>query len=1237
MSQFTDNQRRAIETLERDCVVTAGPGAGKTRVLVERVINIVRQGRADLSQIVAITFTKKAANEMKERIRRALADLARRSSKRAEARRWESLKRQLEFATISTIHGFCSGVLRAQPVQARVDPAFATLDEYDSRLLLREAVEATVAELIDQQDAVAARLVIGYQRGAFISELARLYEAIRSLGLTIEQVEQQTLHNTKSAAAYTEALDTLRGHLDDILNQRNLPPGTQRQVDDLAEVWEKCRHKFPPAPTIESSGRFYEVLRRLSKTKLDARAKAIKESVQAYKDQLEQIELIFYDACAPEVLATIMKALRRAGELYAEAKTARRSLDFEDLQWKVRELFTGDPRLAQQHAGRCRFILVDEFQDTNGLQKQVLDLLTNQDPRPKTQDPRLSAPLSGPNLFIVGDTRQSVYNFRGAEVEVFDETARELEWRGAEQIELEVNFRSAPALVAFFNAFFSRAMTLESGDDEERMKRLGHVSYRPGQSHRQPPGLEVPVELLLDVGEHIEDSAEAREHEAGRVAARIWEMVHNQERLVAEAAPGGVEATRPVRYGDIAILFRALTDIKRYELALRRAGIPYVVVAGRGFYEREEIQDVLSLLRFLENRTDEIALVSALRSPLFGISDETLYWLRNSDPRPKTQDPRPQTSDLRPQTIDHHPLLTNLLRHEEIKQINGEQKSLVAAAAGTVEHLLSLRNRIPLANLVEEVLTTTDYAALQATRYDGHQRVANLAKLVDLARGFEASGPHFLTDFVRFIEQFTEMETREGEAQTEAGQQDAVQLMTIHKAKGLEFRVVILPDLARKPNTRAESLMFDRALGVGLKVPDARGRLHDTALRQRVLEHVELREHFEGQRLLFVAATRAQDYLVLAGSAKSIKTGRSLREATHWLEWVCTVLQIDDVSSLDDRYEWEGIPMKVAPIADLGLDELRARSAPVVDRYPEIRQGQPLAPTAGPSSESVAEDVKRIIEHLQPLPVKVDGTFQPLAVTRLLSLARCPLQFYYETVLGLPDLDQYEADLRPQTSDLRPQRLSAAERGKIVHSFCELYDGAVDPENVIFQAINRADVLEPEARARAAREVRPLVERYLNGSLYRQMEQVQRAGGRIESEVEFMVRTRWMPLRGRMDKLLIDAEGRATIIDFKTNRITAEQVEEVAKEYELQMRIYALAARRALRLEHIRAELYFIEPDVRVEIDGQRLDEAGASRDIDALCEQVLRRRRPDDFPPRPEPGRCRRCRCASFCPSRAL
>jgi ATP-dependent helicase/nuclease subunit A len=1066
-----------------------------------------------------------------------------------------------------------------------------------------------------------------------IDDLAGLYASTRTLGFSLDEVERLTLEQASPLDDYQATLKVLNAVIRELASLGRLPPNAREQVEALQETWTRYRPLLPTEPRIEDAPFFDECLEALLEAKVEKRAKAVKELATSLEEQLNNLGEVFYDVCGRETLRALVEILRRIDVGYQKAKAQQNGLDYEDLQIKVRDLFRTHPWLARHYAERYQFVLVDEFQDTNGLQKEILDLLTSQDSRLRTQDPRPKT-----NVFIVGDAKQSIYGWRGAAVEVFAEAAQELEERGATDIVLEKNFRSTESLIRFFNEFFSRLMVLAPDQNASVMQRLGYVEFILSQAERGASP-HPPVELILEVGEHVKNVDEGRELEAARLAGRIAQMVQGGECLIAESAIEDEEKWRPVRYGDIAILFRAMTDIKVYERALRQRGIPYYVLAGKGFYQREEIQDLLSLLRFIENRTDEIALVSALRSPLFGISDETLYWLR-------------QYAEMRSRgVLEHHPLLSGLLDYQGAWGLSPEQLPLVAKAAEALVHLLEQRNRVPLADLLEDILSATNYEAIQATFYDGHQRVANLRKLVELARGFEERGPHFLRDFIHFVAQFTEMETRESEAQIESGADDVVQVMTVHKAKGLEFPVVIIPDVARRFQARADGLAFDRGLGIGMKEPDRRGRLHPTRLRRRVEEQIKQREFFENQRLLFVAATRAKDYLILAGASPKLKSKEKntksehqvsvLQEATSWLEWIGAILNINDPQSLPEIYEWQGIRLRVSPGGDV-VAETREAADRIIDRFTETRRGDPVPahvlPVLAEPDQQIFHSIAQLIESVMILPVTSP---QPLAVTRLLSFAQCPLKYYYESVLGLPGSD--EEDSRPKSQDPRPESLSASARGQIVHRFCEIYDGSEAWEPLLQQLVNE-EVVTIEtgdleiARGRAFTETKPLVERYLHSELWHEMEQILWGGqpGRVQSEVEFVYHTGTLPLRGRIDKLIIHGDGRATVVDFKTNRITPEQVEEVARAYELQMRIYALAARQALRLDDVRGEFYFLEPNVRFQVDQSRLDESPTAREIDELCRQILNVREIQDAIARPSPDRCRRCSCFSFCPSRA-
>lgn len=1230
MNHLTPHQQQAIQQLDRSCVVTAGPGAGKTRVLVERVLNILRRDLAGLDQIVAITFTNKAANEMKERIRRELTDLSQTATSGAEARRWHELAQRLDEAAISTFHGFCANVLRAHPVEAQVDPGFAVLDEYTSRLLLSQAAEEVINHLVDAGHDIAARLVTGYGRLNLIEHLAELYFTSRTLGLTLGEVEHLTRQHLSTTDDYQAALRKLKTTIAQLAGLDKLPPKAREQVEALQDTWRRYRSLFPTEPRIEDAPRFDECLEALKQVKVEKRANTVKELATTLEEQVNELSELFYDVCTRETLGALINILEQIDTHYRAAKAQANGLDYEDLQLKTRSLLRTHRYLARHYSQRYRFMLVDEFQDTNQLQKDIIDLLMSGPSSAPAQETTHST-----NLFIVADAKQSIYNFRGAAVEVFTQAAQHVQAQGGADIVLEKNFRSTASLVRFFNEFFRRLMSPEPDQSAALMQQLGYVEFIPGEADR-PDSPHPPVELILEIGEHVKNLDEGREREAERIASRIAQMIHAGECLVAEPSPDGQQSWRPARYGDIVVLFRATSDIKVYERALRQRGIPYYVLAGRGFYEREEIQDVLSLLRFLENRTDELALVAALRSPLFGLSDNTLYWLR-------------QYAEMRSGgSLEHHPLLSSLLDYQGAWGISSEQLPLVARAAQVLAELLDRRNRIPLAELLQQIIEATQFDAIQATFYDGHQRVANLQKLIELAANFQGSGPHVLRDFVQFVRQFTEMETREGEAPIEGGNQDVVQIMTIHKAKGLEFPIVIIPDLMRQRRMQVPALAFDRALGIGLKEPDRRGRLHATRLRRRVEEYIDWREYFESQRLLFVAATRAKDYLILAGAAPEPKSQESwsdvpLRKATSWLQWVCAIVGITDAQRLPEVYRWNGIPLRITR-SEVPLGEAPQAALRLSDRFTEIRQGQAVPTQAVPPLDDEGQHaLASLCRLIEPVSTALQAGAQPLAVTRLLSLARCPLQYYYESVLGLPALDEYEPGHSRQPSALSPAGLSAATRGTIVHRFCESYDGSEPWEPLLQQlvddAVTRAEAGDLQAaRQRAFADVKPLVEHYLGSELWKEIEQMLWGGkpGRVESEPEFLYHTGSLLLRGRIDKLIINGQGEATIIDFKTNRVTAEQVETVAREYELQMQIYTLAARHAWQLRAVRAELYFLHPNVRWEIPTERLEEPETIGRLRELSEQALRIRHAHDATPHPGPERCRSCQCFSFCPARA-
>jgi ATP-dependent helicase/nuclease subunit A len=335
----------------------------------------------------------------------------------------------------------------------------------------------------------------------------------------------------------------------------------------------------------------------------------------------------------------------------------------------------------------------------------------------------------------------------------------------------------------------------------------------------------------------------SRELDAKQLARRINGLVR--------------EENSKLRFSDIALLFRAMTHVQIYEIALRQANIPYQTVLGRGFYEREEISDLIQLLRFLDNKTDELALAAVLRSPLFGISDNTLLALRCA----------PSWRDLEQEDRQRHftqtrKLIGALQSHRQIATISEDEHQILDRAADLIQGLVARRHHYTIADLLRLAVDRSEYLTVIAANFDGAQRLANVQRLFTLAERFERSGAHLIRDFVRYVKEFEAIGSRESEGQIDEAE-NSVRLMTIHQAKGLEFPVVIIPDLQRSSRPLDTWVMLDRYQGLTLKVPDGRGKQVAGQTFNRFAQRQAWREQFESMRLLYVAATRAADRLIL--------------------------------------------------------------------------------------------------------------------------------------------------------------------------------------------------------------------------------------------------------------------------------------------------------------------------------------------------------------------------------------
>lgn len=1256
---LTESQLRAIRTLDRPLVTTAGPGAGKTRVLTERYLHLLAQPNVEIENIVAITFTNKAANEMRERIRKGLAVKIAASRKTSEEPLWRERKRRLDAAVITTIHGFCSRLLREFPIEAEVDPRFSTLDDYTSSIMLNAAAEAAVTAIIDSSDESGAQLVAAYGRGQLVDLLETLYNQLRGLGVSMADACELTRRQTLTVDDYTERFQEARQRIVEILTAQKLTAAAQEKVNRLAEVWERFRPIIEQTPEPERSVEVVDAIEEIRKALPDARTAALKEIVPATRKYFGDKKATegalakgFFDVCSVKYQEIVFKTLNSIDFLYKQTKHSAQALDYEDLQLFTRAVLKRED-VRRRIGSRYRHYLIDEFQDTNRLQREIIDLLTLENS---------SRSAETRTLFLVGDRKQSIYNFRGAEVEVFEEAIRDVTRQGGERISLDVNFRSDKRLITFFNHFFERLMKLESGDEPETMFSAGFVEHEPGVANREELDDTAPaVEFLFyERPEEVEDTDDAddslREIEARRLARRVKQIVTSGEEIVRDTRnPKEQNTPRAAEYRDFALLLSAFTDVKVYEQAFRAANVPYYVVAGYGFYNRPEVADILTLLEFLDNRSDEISLAGVLRSPLFGISDETLLrmrlWNENGDGKGKPA-----------------PLFTALVNFKLHKGVDDEQGKLLAAANTILLDLLTVRNRLPLSQLIDRVVRATQFDAVCAAAEDGPQRLSNLDKLIAQARSFERRETRLLRDFVEYIREFRRLETREAEAQLEMGL-DAVAILTIHKSKGLEFPIVLLPDLQRERNRRSSEFVYERNIGLGFNIPDWRGEKVSTAIKEDVSKRIGLREVFESIRKLYVGMTRAEDRLILSAATKPLKANdKPLRDSTTILGWLLKVLPTPENATGEEILNFgESTILYRGREVEFPLPPEPTRPNPAEERLSQRDFVRNVQKEAREREKEIRSLIGSIEDQLQPVEPVAEGAgvHYRYSVTQLVNFMNCPRQYYFARFLQASDSELRAGD-DAEAREGRT-RLPASVRGLVMHRFCDTFQDGDDADRCLRNAVQHVRRVGTsdgfnEYSAIDDRDVvfdlKPLVRNFLDSRIRTEIDERRKAGtpdevsGRhpfVLSEIGFTLRTEAATILGAMDKILLTETPRgieAHVIDFKTNSLWLKnsanpeaELTEKAAMYRVQMQAYALAAWWLIpNIRRVSATLHFLHPNREFRFPDEQMTESAALRAVTTAAGKIRAVRTYEESSFETNPGaRCINCRFNDICPDAVI
>jgi ATP-dependent helicase/nuclease subunit A len=1095
-----NEQQLAAVAATGEVFVSAGAGTGKTMVLVERFARAVCDDGVDVDSILVITYTEKAAGELRSRIRARLVSAGR-----------PELARELDGAWISTIHGFCHRLLRAHPFAAGVDPRFRVLDESQGRVLRGEAFEVALDAFCADEDSERLRLLAVYGTTNLRRMLIGVFETLRAAGreLVLELGDRASLE-----AGLDELRDAARCLAEDS-GLRDADRATAREALALVDAGAAADRLFD----------------------LD-HLRVRGERGATYEEARRTVEQAALDELAARDRDLLQELLTGFADSYQEAKDRESALDFEDLQLRARDLLRDEASIREREQLRFRSIMVDEFQDTNRLQCELIDFLT-----------------SGPGereVFFVGDEFQSIYGFRHADVRVF----RERRAAAGEVLPLTSNYRSRPEVLAVVNHLFS-------SDFGDEFQQLAASRDFPD------PVFGLPVELLVtDKASYAgDDTPHWRRAEARAIARRVHELIE------AGAATAG----------EIVLLFAAGTDAEWYEQELRALGVPTYRATGKGYFGQQQVADLLAYLRLLHNRYDDEALVSVLASPFVGVSNDALVLLRRAAPK--------------------RPLYVGLERGVP-ETMPARDAQLLRAFKQRYDRLAALAPRLSLERLCERIVADHDYDLAVLAQWDGRRRYANVRKLARLARSYEELRGPDVEGFVRFVRDQEAVGARELEAVAEEEGADAVRLLTIHAAKGLEFKVVFVADAGRdKAPPPADEILALSDGRFGFRVADPvtsvrRGAFAYEAVRAARKEE----ERAERLRLYYVAMTRAQDRLIVSGA---IDPTRSADDTTP-IGWV--------LSQLDARAELEQ-----AGRDPIELERDGARVLIRVDRYHEAQEApEEQAPVIVEDGQltlfAIGGDgaMPAVVPALPPLaeiPKPPLHRVRRLSFTALGLFESCSYRYYAERIAGMRASDDRGAV--PGTSGL-----AATEIGIAVHGLLELVDlhePAAPPD-----LEERVRAWYPTATDAEIDRIGGFVASYCESELARRVAALPGA----QAERPFAFVHDGVLLHGRLDVLQLDGK-HALVVDYKTNTLDEGTPDEIVEaDYRLQRLVYALACFHA-GADEVEVVYHFLErPDAVVSTTFRREQIAVLAAELTAAIERI----NTGDFRPSPDEFTCSGC-----------
>lgn len=964
---WTTEQQQVIDLRNRNILVSAAAGSGKTAVLVERIVKIItdKNHPVDIDHLLIVTFTNAAAAEMRERIGNAIEKAL------DEQPGNEHLLRQLTLihnAQITTIDSFCLYVVRNHFHEIDLEPNFRIGDEGELKLLREDVLGRVLEQNYEEPSEAFSDFVEGYASGrtdAALNEMIlQLYEFSRSYPWPEKWLDsfvgayrietREELDRAEWLAPLTQNIRFVLKDCEQLLKQAL----AVTQQDDGPDMYEKAvRSDLEKYESLSKLTSFCELSVALSDIKYDRLASS--RGFEGDPDKLELVKSLREQAkdvvkklcrqyffCSPEMmigqlertepmLEEVVRLTKQFADEFAAAKRRKNLVDFHDVEHFALQILVDEEtekakKTAEEFRDTFEEIMIDEYQDSNEVQETLLRSISREE-------------RGENNIFMVGDVKQSIYRFRLARPELFMKKydSYSLEESTTQRIDLHKNFRSREEVLTCTNDIFYKIM----------VRSLGNVEYDaeaalyPGASY--PVSADFTPEILLadSNDELLEDTelSDKKTLEAKIVAEEIRHLMKTQP--VTDKATGELRAAR---YSDIVILLRSLSGwADSLVEVLNGNGIPAHTVSSTGYFSTVEVQTVLSMLRLLDNPRQDIPMAAVLRSPMAGLTDEELAVLRLEDGSVPfheavlelaeglyEEDGQKEISDSEADSEADQKQGRNADgKKEDDIETTAHRKLLKFYKK--YRQLRQLVPDTPIHELIEIILRETGYGHYVAAMPAGNRRTANLNMLLEKAAAYEKTSYKGLFHFVRYIDELQKYDVDFGEADMVGENEDVVRIMSIHKSKGLEFPIVIVSGMGKnfnKQDTRSKMVLHPE-LGIGLDYMDGKKRIKSpTIAKKAIAKQIELENLGEELRVLYVALTRAKEKLILTGTLKdaaekvefyrqqanlSKAADRPLsyltREgASGYLDWI-----LPAVLSYGDKY-----PVRIVGAAELVLDEV---------------------------------------------------------------------------------------------------------------------------------------------------------------------------------------------------------------------------------------------------------------------------------------------------------------------------